>query len=123
MPEVRVGIPSVIHALLLPALIGVGATNWLLLTGENIDADQALRWGLVEFVVPPDALDALVERNVAALVAGAPLAIRSQKALIRHWESASLQAGLEDSVTAFGAAYDTDEPARYMAPFVARKSG
>jgi len=42
MPEVRVGIPSVIHAALLPRLIGSSRTRWLLMTAENIDAATAL---------------------------------------------------------------------------------
>ena len=40
MPEVRVGIPSVIHAALLPRLIGWGRARWLLMTAENIDASH-----------------------------------------------------------------------------------
>src|SRR6202020_3672240 len=47
MPEVRVGIPSVIHAALLPRLIGWGHARWLLMTAETIDAPTALAWGLV----------------------------------------------------------------------------
>jgi enoyl-CoA hydratase/carnithine racemase len=52
MPEVKVGLPSVVEAALLPRLIGWGRTSWLLLTAENIDAATADRWGLVEQVVP-----------------------------------------------------------------------
>jgi len=44
MPEVRVGIPSVIHAALLPRLIGSGRARWLVMTAENIDAATALAW-------------------------------------------------------------------------------
>ena len=54
MPEVKVGIPSVVEAALLPGLIGWGRTRELLLFGENIDAATALAWGLVEQVVAPD---------------------------------------------------------------------
>src|SRR6266853_1899391 len=50
MPEVRVGIPSVIHAALLPRLIGWGRARWLVMTAENIDAPTALAWGLVDAV-------------------------------------------------------------------------
>ena len=65
MPEVKVGIPSVVEAALLPGLIGWGRTRELLLFGENIDAATALAWGLVEQVVAPDALDAAVEARLA----------------------------------------------------------
>jgi enoyl-CoA hydratase len=68
MPEVKVGIPSVIEAALLPGLIGWGRTRELLLLGENIDAETALGWGLVQRVVPADGLDAAVEACVAALL-------------------------------------------------------
>jgi enoyl-CoA hydratase len=121
MPEVRVGIPSVIHAVLLPGLIGPGATNWLLLTGEQVDADQALRWGYLQFVSEAAALDALVERTVAAIVAAGPRAVRSQKALLRYWSESSAEAGLDRSVHAFGEAFATDEPRRCMEPFLTRQ--
>src|SRR5215510_12395580 len=42
MPEVKVGIPSVIHAALLPRLIGWGRARWLVMSAENIDAPTAL---------------------------------------------------------------------------------
>src|SRR4051794_21630675 len=48
MPEVRLGIPSVVEAALLPRLIGSGRAAWLVLTGEVIDAERACAWGLVE---------------------------------------------------------------------------
>src|SRR5262245_37356353 len=42
LPEIRVGIPSVIQAALLPPLVGPGRAAELLLTGESIDAPTAL---------------------------------------------------------------------------------
>lgn len=121
MPEVRVGIPSVIHSVLLPRQIGPGATNWLLLTGETVDADQALRWGFLQFTCKPGELDALVERTIVPIVASGPRAIRSQKALLRYWSESTIEAGLDRSVAAFGESFTTDEPGRYMEPFVTRK--
>src|SRR4051812_29471310 len=64
MPEVKVGIPSVIEAALLPGLIGWGRTRELLLWGENIDAATALAWGLVEQVVAPGELDPAVDARM-----------------------------------------------------------
>ena len=53
MPEVRVGLPSVVEAALFPQLIGWGRAKLLCYTGENIDAAEALSWGLVEKSCPP----------------------------------------------------------------------
>ena len=61
MPEVRIGIPSVVEAALLPKLIGHGRARRLLLTGETIGAAEALSWGLVDVVASPKALDEAVE--------------------------------------------------------------
>src|SRR3979409_21938 len=79
MPEVRVGIPSVIHAALLPRLIGWGRARWLIMTAENIDAPTALNWGLVDAVAPEGGLDAAVEALLASILECAPEAMRSQK--------------------------------------------
>ena len=64
MPEVKVGIPSVIHAALLPRLIGWGRARWLILTAATIDAPTALAWGLVDEVAAENNLDAAIERAV-----------------------------------------------------------
>jgi enoyl-CoA hydratase/carnithine racemase len=86
MPEVRVGIPSVIHAALLPRLIGSARTRWLVMTAEDIDASTALAWGLVDKVVPEDGLDAAIEELSATLLKCGPEALRAQKYLARQWE-------------------------------------
>jgi enoyl-CoA hydratase/carnithine racemase len=121
MPEVRVGIPSVIEAALLPGLIGWGRTRELLLLGETIDAQTALRWGLVERVAPADALDAAVDACVDALLAAGPRAVRLQKQLIRRWEDLPVGAAIAAGIDAFADAYATDEPARLMRAFLNRK--
>ncbi|MBB3014794.1 enoyl-CoA hydratase [Cupriavidus alkaliphilus] len=121
MPEVKVGIPSVIHAALMPRLVGNARTAWMLLTGEISDAAEALQWGLVSRVVPLAELDLEVER-VAALLAGfGPVAVRQQKRLLREWEDAPLEVSIGNSVTEFGSAFDTGEPQQHMATFLNRK--
>jgi enoyl-CoA hydratase/carnithine racemase len=121
MPEVRVGIPSVIHAALLPRLIGSGRARWLVMTADNIDAPTALAWGLVDVVAPPDGLDASVERVVKLLLECGPEALRSQKALIRQWEELPLTEAVNYSVGLFGKSFLTDEPKRLMQGFIDRK--
>ena len=118
MPEVRIGIPSVVEAALLPQLIGWGRTRQLLLTGETIDAATAERWGLVEQVVAPEALDAAVERRVAAVLACGPRAVSAQKSLIQAWENLPLRDAIERGIDSFAASWDSDEPARMMGGFL-----
>ena len=110
MPEVRVGVPSVVEAALLPGLIGWGRTRRLLLTGETIDAATALTWGLVEEVVPAKGLDAAVEKALLGILASGPRAIRLQKALIADWETLPLDAAIQRGIDSFASAWETDEP-------------
>jgi enoyl-CoA hydratase/carnithine racemase len=86
MPEVRLGIPSVVEAALLPRLMGSGRAAWLVLTGEAIDARRALEWGLIEEVGGDDAAQRLLQR----LLAGDREALRVQKELLQLWEEAPL---------------------------------
>jgi enoyl-CoA hydratase len=120
MPEVKVGIPSVIEAALLPRLIGWGRAAELVLTGETVDAAEALRIGLVEKVVPPSGLDAAVGRWTAALLTAGPRALRLQKALMRDWERLPPDDAIAAGVATFRMSYETDEPRRLMRRFLDR---
>lgn len=121
MPETKVGIPSVIHAVLLPRLVGGARSAWLLLTGDTIDAATALAWGLVHECVADEALDAAVGRRAAALAAMGPTVLRQQKRMLREWESVSVDAAVQASIAEFAASFATGEPRRYMGEFLRRK--
>lgn len=121
MPEVRVGIPSVVEAALLPGLIGWGRTRRLLLLAETIGAAEAEAWGLVERVVPDAGLDAAVQEWLHLLLDAGPQAIRRQKALIRRWEDSTMTQGIAAGIEAFGASWRTEEPARMLGGFMATK--
>jgi enoyl-CoA hydratase/carnithine racemase len=121
MPEVHVGIPSVIHAALMPRLIGESRAAWLLLTGETIDAATARDWGIVHELGEAGRLDEMVNARAAQLAGLGPAALAQQKRLLRAWERLDLDASIAMSIEAFGQAYETDEPQRYMAAFRSRK--
>ena len=121
MPEVRVGIPSVIEAALLPSLIGVGRTKQLVLTGESISAPEAARWGLVDRVVTRRELAEATHSWASSIGAAGSHAIRLQKALLRRWEDLPLNRAVEEGVLSFGRAFETDEPRRLMRAFLERK--
>lgn len=121
MPEVRVGIPSVIEAALLPRLVGWGRANYLVLTAENINAATANDWGFLESLIPATGLDAEVARIADAIAAAGPLAVRSQKALVADWERLSLDEAIQAGIDSLSDAFKTDEPQRMMKPFFDRK--
>lgn len=121
MPEVKVGVPSVVEAALLPRLIGWGRTSRLLLTAETIDARRAEAWGLIEETVPAGALDEAVERCVAAIVEATPLSVRAQKRLMRRWERLPLDEAVQAGIDAFAESVTTGEHGERMGAFVKRK--
>jgi enoyl-CoA hydratase len=118
MPEVRVGIPSVVEAALLPGLIGWGRTRRLLLLAETISAADALAWGLLEEVAHRERIDARVEAWITNLLAAGPEALRAQKALIRQWEDRPISEAIAAGITAFAASWNGDEPKRMMRAFL-----
>ena len=123
MPEVAVGIPSVIHAALIPRLIGASHAAWLLLTGETIDAATAAAWGLVHEVVAADAIDARIAELSARLGGFGPHAVRQQKRLLNNWFDTTVHGAIEDSIEQFGLAFLTGEPQQHMRAFLTRKKG
>src|SRR3546814_21010664 len=68
-PTTRLALPEVNYGLavdqggsaLAASLIGPSRTKWMLMTGEPVDAETALAWGLVDFVVPLEELDTRVD--------------------------------------------------------------
>jgi enoyl-CoA hydratase len=98
MPEVRLGIPSVVEAALLPRLMGSGRAAWLVLTGEAIDARRALEWGLIEEMSDGETL-------LARLLSNDQQALRMQKQLLQLWEEAPLATSIAASIERFAHSY------------------
>ena len=119
MQEVKLGIPSVIEAALLPTLVGWGRAREIMLLGETFSAATALEWRLVEHVVSAAALDDAVETWIGKLLTSAPRAVRLQKRLIRRWEDLPLADAVHAGIDTFAEAYATDEPAAAMREFLA----
>ncbi len=118
MPEVRLGIPSVIEAAVLRRLVGLGKTHQLVYTGEPIDATEALDCGLVDRVVPSGELDAAINAWTRAIGRAGARAIRLQKELVRQWDDIPLDHAIQAGIRSFTSAYTTDEPQRLMRRFL-----
>ena len=121
LPEVKVGVPSVIEAALLPALVGPGRAAELLLCGTTLGAEQALAWGLVNRAVAPERLGASVDALVAEITACAPAAIRLQKELMIAWRSTDLRTAVEVGINAFATAYAGGEPREGASAFLEKR--
>ena len=121
MPEVRLGIPSVVEAAMLPRLVGAGRARWLVMTGETIDAQAALSWGLVEKVFENQDFDKQFDKAIDSLLSGDPEAMRAQKRLCKLWEEAPLAESVRASIDEFAASYAKGEPNRLIAAFRAAR--
>ncbi|HPO21193.1 MAG TPA: enoyl-CoA hydratase, partial [Rubrivivax sp.] len=81
----------------------------------------AERWGLVHERCAPGGLDTLVQQRASALAALPPHALRQQKHLLQHWQTASLTQAVQHSIDQFALAYTSGEPQALMGEFMARK--
>ncbi len=123
MPEVLLGMPSVVEAALLPRLVGAGRAARLVLTGEAIDAQTALAWGLVEELAPLAALDERVGQLLERLAAADPVALAAQKALLRLWQEAPLAEAVAASIGIYAMAYESSAPNERLRATISRGTG
>jgi enoyl-CoA hydratase/carnithine racemase len=121
MPEVKLGIPSVIEAALLPMLIGWGRTRQILLFGENFSVQEARSWGLVNEVVSVGDLDNAIGRWLDQLLSCSPGAVRLQKQLIRSWEEMPIQTAITPEIESFETAIRSGESSAAMRDFLERR--
>ena len=121
MPEVHMGLPSVIEAALLPGLIGWGRTREMLLTGILYSASEAVAMGFAQRAVAAAELDGAVDHWLDSICRATPDAIRSQKALMNRWERVSVDEGIYAGIDALSDAYKTGEPQAAIRAFFARK--
>lgn len=98
MPEAKRGLGANFGSVVLPRVVPVGLAYQMLYTGEPLDAQDALRWGLVQSVVPRDELADRAEALVRSIVANAPLTTQRYKAMISKGRDLSVAAALRLNV-------------------------
>lgn len=122
-PEVKLGvIPGFGGTQRMLRRIGIARTLELCLTGDMIDAAEALRIGLANRVLPPDELvdAALATLNRAA--AQGPLAIAKVKEVIHRGASLPLAEACDLEQQAFASLFATTDQAEGMAAFLAKRA-
>lgn len=89
LPEISAGTLADAATVKLPRRVPYHVAMDLLLTGRWMDADEAVRWGLVNRVVPADRLMASARELAATLAAGPPLVFAAIKEVARASETMS----------------------------------
>ena len=121
LPEIRVGIPSVIEASLLPRIIGWGKARELILTGETIKAQEAYQLGLVNCVVPQEKLREECVRIARRFVNLSPFILGIQKDILNKWLELGHEQAIEYSIKAFATCFTTPHPREGMEAFLQKK--
>jgi enoyl-CoA hydratase len=122
-PEVKIGImPGYGGTQRLPRLIGKGAALKMILTAEAIGADEALRLGLVDEVLPPDQLMTRAEQLAQTLAAMAPLAVRDSIRAVNAGYDLPLASGLQLEASLFGLACSTSDKAEGTRAFLEKRA-
>jgi enoyl-CoA hydratase len=121
-PEVKLGlIAGYGGSQRLPRLVGKGAALQLLLTGEIISAQEALRIGLVNEVVPADRLLPRAEEIARSIAAVAPIAVRHTLDAVNHGLNQSLNDGLFLEASLFGLCCATEDKAEGTRAFLEKR--
>jgi enoyl-CoA hydratase len=121
-PEVNLGvIPGFGGTQRLARRVGIARARELVYTGAMIGADEALRIGLVNRVVPADELMTLSRATAATIAGVGPLAVAAAKRVLLRGEGASLEAACELETQAFAALFGSDDQRGGMAAFVAKQ--
>ena len=121
LPEVRVGLPSVIEASLLPPTVGLGRARKMLLTGEIVDAGEAHRIGLVDEVVASDEVHERAMATAREFVGMARPVLASQKDIVTKWLELGEAESAEYTIKAFALGFATPYPHEAMTAFLEKR--
>jgi enoyl-CoA hydratase len=108
-PEAQFGVPPIFgSSQRLYKTVGIGRAKELLFTGRAVDAEEALAIGLVNKVVPLDALDEEATRLAVKIGGNSLSSLRSIKMLVNYGLNEGYEVGLLQEVTAFSEAFNPD---------------
>ena len=105
----------------LPIMVGDRRAREILLLCEEIPAAKAAKWGLVNFAVPRDRLDAEVDRVVESLAAKLPQTVRYTKQQLNFWRDLSWHETVNHARDWLALSMATEEPRTAIERFLDRK--
>ncbi len=121
-PEINLGlIPGGGGTQRLPRLVGLGTAFKLLYTGAIIKADEALRIGLVDEVVPADTLAKHVTDLAGTIAKKSPVALRLIKEAVRASVRTPLDEGLKHEISLFGLVFASEDKTEGVDAFLNKR--
>jgi enoyl-CoA hydratase len=122
LPEVTLGvIPGYAGTQRLPRIVGRGTAMDLILTGRAVDANEALRLGLVSQVVPPAELGDAARKLALRIQRNGPLAVRAAMRAVDHGLDVGFEHGCHMEATLFGLLCATDDMREGLQAFLAKR--
>ena len=121
MPEILIGLPSVLDAALLPQYIGLSLTKEMLLTGRPISGQRIYEAGFLNKIVEADELARTAKQFAQDIARHAPVTVERQKLLHEIWNQCSFDVAGQYSMREFALAFDTEIPAQKLETFFKRK--
>ena len=109
LPEIKVGVPSVCDIALLQQFVGLGKAKEMILTGDNYQATDPALAGLVNAIVPAEALIPETRKMLSRLTAHTTTVMAAQKRLFEAWQNTGLAAGIEMSIEVFSNVFSAEE--------------
>lgn len=106
LPEVKLGIPSVVDAALLPDLLGASLAHEMILTGDPYPVDGPAGRLVNRLVDGPGDLDAAVHDLAGRLAAPTREVVAAQKALFETWRNRGIADGVAASVDVFAEVFE-----------------
>ena len=121
-PEVNLGIiPGGGGTQRLPRVVGLGAATRMILTGDLVDAAEALRLGLVEEVVAPDALMPRAVAIAETIASKSPVAVSAAREATRAALSLSLEEGLKLERALFQVCFASEDKVEGVRAFLDKR--
>ena len=121
-PEVGLGItPGFGGTQRLPRIVGLGMAKQLLYTARNIDANEALRIGLVNAVLPQAELMDAAVKMANTIAKNAPIAVRGCKKAVNEGMQVSIDKAVEIEEKIFGGCFETHDQVEGMACFLSKE--
>ena len=121
-PEIKLGIiPGGGGTQRLTRLVGEGKAMELILTGDMIDADEAERLGLLNYVVEPDQLEAKTLELAGRIAEMSPVALAMAKAAVKSAARLDLRGGLDTEVDLFALCFSSEDKEEGVKAFLEKR--